>query len=61
MESEINRYTYLPSVLELEANVSRLLNDPTPELRQNVNDYLEGLIVAAAAEQSTSSTPRAAC
>ena len=43
VESEINRYTYLPSVLELEANVSRLLTDPTPELRQNVNDYLEGL------------------
>jgi two-component system sensor histidine kinase AauS len=43
VESEINRYTYLPSVLELEANVSRLLNDPTPELRQNVNNYLEGL------------------
>ncbi|MDB6142074.1 MAG: dctB 3 [Pseudomonas sp.] len=43
VESEINRYTYLPSVLELEANVSHLLTDPTPELRQNVNDYLEGL------------------
>src|SRR5471032_390271 len=43
VESEINRYTYLPSVLELEANVSRLLTEPTPELRQNVNDYLEGL------------------
>lgn len=43
VESEINRYTYLPSVLELEANVSRLLTDPTPELRHDVNDYLEGL------------------
>jgi two-component system sensor histidine kinase AauS len=43
VESEISKYTYLPSVLELEGNVSRLLNDPTPELRQNVNDYLEGL------------------
>ncbi|MGV8861286.1 MAG: sensor histidine kinase [Pseudomonas sp.] len=43
VESEISKYTYLPSVLELEANVSRLLNDPTPELRQDVNEYLEGL------------------
>ncbi|EPJ89701.1 MULTISPECIES: sensor histidine kinase [Pseudomonas] len=43
VESEINRYTYLPSVLELESNVSALLKDPTPELRQKVNDYLEGL------------------
>ncbi|MGV8918652.1 MAG: sensor histidine kinase [Pseudomonas sp.] len=43
VESEINRYTYLPSVLELEGNVSRLLKDPTPELRQDVDDYLEGL------------------
>jgi two-component system sensor histidine kinase AauS len=43
VESEISKYTYLPSVLELEANVSRLLNDPAPELRQDVNEYLEGL------------------
>ncbi|WP_426140464.1 sensor histidine kinase [Pseudomonas sp. DWP3-1-2] len=43
VESEINRYTYLPSVLELESSVSALLNEPTPELRQKVNDYLEGL------------------
>lgn len=43
VESEINKYTYLPSVLELESNVSALLNGPTPELRQKVNDYLEGL------------------
>jgi two-component system sensor histidine kinase AauS len=43
VESEINKYTYLPSVLELESNVSALLKDPTPELRQKVNDYLEGL------------------
>jgi len=43
VESEINKYNYLPSVLELESNVSDLLNEPTPELRVKVNDYLEGL------------------
>ena len=43
LESEINKYTYLPSVLELESNVSLLLKEPTPELRHEVNDYLEGL------------------
>jgi two-component system sensor histidine kinase AauS len=43
VESEINKYNYLPSVLELESNVSDLLNDPSPELRSKVNDYLEGL------------------
>ena len=43
LESEINKYTYLPSVLELESSVSALLNEPTPELRGEVNDYLEGL------------------
>jgi two-component system sensor histidine kinase AauS len=43
VESEISKYTYLPSLLELESSVSRLLADPTPEHRQVVNDYLEGL------------------
>lgn len=43
VESEISKYTYLPSLLELESSVSRLLDDPTPEHRQTVNDYLEGL------------------
>jgi two-component system sensor histidine kinase AauS len=43
VESEINKYNYLPSVLELESNVSDLLNEPSPELRSKVNDYLEGL------------------
>jgi two-component system sensor histidine kinase AauS len=43
VESEINKYNYLPSVLELESNVSDLLNNPTAELRSRVNDYLEGL------------------
>jgi two-component system sensor histidine kinase AauS len=43
VESEINKYTYLPSVLELESSVSQLLNDPTPDLQQRVNGYLEGL------------------
>jgi two-component system sensor histidine kinase AauS len=43
VESEINKYNYLPSVLELESNVSDLLNEPSPDLRSKVNDYLEGL------------------
>src|SRR5471032_3377837 len=43
VESEISKYTYLPSLLELESSVSKLLDDPTPEHRQTVNDYLEGL------------------
>ncbi|CAM2876160.1 MULTISPECIES: sensor histidine kinase [Pseudomonas] len=43
VESEISKYTYLPSLLELESSVSKLLADPTPEHRQTVNDYLEGL------------------
>ncbi|MBC3954996.1 MULTISPECIES: ATP-binding protein [Pseudomonas] len=43
VESEISKYTYLPSVLELESSVSQLLNDPGPELQQQVNRYLEGL------------------
>jgi len=43
VESEISRYTYLPSLLELENNVTRLLLDPTPYRRDLVNAYLEGL------------------
>lgn len=43
VESELDKYTYLPSVLELEPDVSALLMDPTPELRKQVNEYLEGL------------------
>ncbi|MCY1335010.1 C4-dicarboxylate transport sensor protein DctB [compost metagenome] len=43
MESEINRYTYLPSLLELENSVSHLLQSPAPYRRNLVNDYLEGL------------------
>ncbi|HWT69627.1 MAG TPA: sensor histidine kinase [Pseudomonas sp.] len=43
VESEISKYTYLPSLLELETSVSMLLGDPTPEHRQTVNEYLEGL------------------
>lgn len=43
VESEISKYTYLPSLLELESSVSKLLDDPTPQTRQTVNDYLEGL------------------
>ncbi|MBT2372033.1 sensor histidine kinase [Pseudomonas fluorescens] len=43
VESEISKYTYLPSLLELESSVSRLLADPSAEHRKTVNDYLEGL------------------
>ena len=43
VESEITKYTYLPSLLELESNVSRLLLTPDNYRRQRVNDYLEGL------------------
>lgn len=43
VESEISKYTYLPSLLELESSVSKLLADPSPEHRQTVNEYLEGL------------------
>lgn len=43
VESEISKYTYLPSLLELETSVSSLLAEPTPEHRSTVNDYLEGL------------------
>jgi len=43
VESEINKYTYLPSLLELESSVGRLLDAPTPYRRQRLNDYLEGL------------------
>ena len=43
VESEISKYTYLPSLLELEYSVGRLLQTPTNYRRQQVNDYLEGL------------------
>jgi two-component system sensor histidine kinase AauS len=43
VESEINKYTYLPSLLELEGSVSTLLADPDNAHRRAVNDYLEGL------------------
>ncbi|WP_166358688.1 sensor histidine kinase [Pseudomonas akapageensis] len=43
VESEISKYTYLPSLLELEDNVSKLLTEPDGEHRQAVNTYLEGL------------------
>ena len=43
VESEISKYTYLPSLLELESSVSKLLAKPSPEHRQTVNEYLEGL------------------
>jgi len=43
VESEISKYTYLPSLLELEDSVSQLLTEPDGEHRQAVNEYLEGL------------------
>jgi two-component system sensor histidine kinase AauS len=43
VESEISKYTYLPSLLELEDSVSQLLTDPDGNQRQAVNEYLEGL------------------
>ncbi|MGA4447283.1 sensor histidine kinase [Ectopseudomonas chengduensis] len=43
VESEITKYTYLPSLLELEGNVSRLLLAPTAYRRHHVNMYLQGL------------------
>lgn len=43
VESEINKYTYLPSLLELESGVGRLLLEPDAQRRQRVNAYLEGL------------------
>ncbi|WPN99424.1 sensor histidine kinase [Pseudomonas sp. MUP55] len=43
VESELSKYTYLPSLLELETSVSALLADPNQETRKTVNDYLEGL------------------
>ena len=43
VESEINRYTYLPSLLELESGVSDLLLQPSTEQQRKVNQYLQGL------------------
>lgn len=43
VESELGKYTYLPSLLELESSVSSLLADPTAQNRDSVNQYLEGL------------------
>ena len=43
VESAISTHTYLPSLLELESGVSRLLLEPSEARRQRVNQYLEGL------------------
>lgn len=44
VESEISKYTYLPSVLELDDDVSGLLQAPADLQRQGqVNHYLQGL------------------
>jgi hypothetical protein len=37
VESEISKYTYLPSLLELESSVSHLLADPTETRRRSTN------------------------
>lgn len=43
VESELGKYTYLPSLLELESSVSSLLAEPSAQNRDSVNQYLEGL------------------
>ncbi|MBV2133874.1 sensor histidine kinase [Pseudomonas sp. MAP12] len=43
VESAISTHTYLPSLLELEDGVSRLLLAPSEARRTRVNQYLEGL------------------
>ncbi|MEX6500712.1 sensor histidine kinase [Pseudomonas zhanjiangensis] len=43
VESEITKYNYLPSLLELNDDVRRLLQTPSHYRRQRVNDFLEGL------------------
>lgn len=43
VESELGKYTYLPSLLELESSVSSLLALPSAQNRDSVNQYLEGL------------------
>ncbi len=43
VESEITKYTYLPSLLELDYSVGRLLKTPTVYRRDQVNEFLEGL------------------
>lgn len=43
VESELSKYTYLPSLLELESSVSHLLAGPNAQNRSTVNQYLEGL------------------
>ncbi|MCM2320993.1 MAG: ATP-binding protein [Pseudomonas sp.] len=43
LESAISLHAYLPSLLELEAGVGRLLLEPTERRRAQVNVYLEGL------------------
>jgi two-component system sensor histidine kinase AauS len=43
LESEISTHTYLPSLLELSSDVSKLLLSPSEPHRLQVNRYLEGL------------------
>ncbi len=59
VESEISKYTYLPSLLELERSVSHLLTDPTPYRRNQVNAYPKASTAAPAAARCTCWTPTA--
>nr|WP_276583516.1 ATP-binding protein [Pseudomonas sp. RIT-PI-S] len=43
VESELDKYTYLPSLLELEQSAQALLADPASAASGPVNVYLEGL------------------
>ncbi|WP_026182754.1 sensor histidine kinase [Leeia oryzae] len=43
IESEMGKYAFLPSILELEQSVSELLRSPSPRTRAAANRYLEGL------------------
>lgn len=43
VESELDKYTYLPRLLELEQSVLRLLHTPNALTRERVNGYLEAL------------------
>jgi len=43
VESELDKYTYLPSLLELDRGVRDLLARPATEAQDTVSDYLTGL------------------
>ena len=43
IESEMGKYAFLPSILELEQPIQSLLLSPSPRTRDTANRYLEGL------------------